>query len=269
LSNINEVQRMERDIATATVTNCQTMTGSDDASRRRQPPPLPPLPVEISDKMRESHGFSSTAHWVIPNVIMQGSRPGFGIDASDDSALMNQVRALAGDGGCRTFVSLQAECVPEEGSALLDDGGFRKPNPKDLAPYAELASSVAKEMGGEGGDAPQFLYYGIVGMQTAQSVSSLSNAISDLSSRVKSGEGGAVYVHCGGGVGRAGLVCACLLGALYPTVSADEAMEYTTGLCYLRSKDRKEGGTHYSSPETEGQKKQVREFFERMRSGDK
>lgn len=223
-------------------------------------PPLPALPVKTSASLRESHGFSSGAHWVVPGVLMQGGRPGCGLDPDDASAPADQVRALVGKGGIRTFVSLQAECVPEAGSGLLDGGGFRKPTPKDLLPYARHASSAASEIGV---DEPQFLYYGIVGMQPAQSMDSLHKAVTDLSSRMMAGTTGPVYVHCGGGVGRAGLVCTCLLGLLYPTMAAQEAMEYATRLCYLREVEGKEGGAHYSSPETEEQKLQVIEFFSR------
>ena len=91
---------------------------------------------------------------------------------------------------------------------------------------AALVSSVVNDISSDDATKPQFLYYGIVGMQTAQSIDSLSNAITDLTAKIKTGETGGVYVHCGGGVGRAGLVCASVLGALYPTISADEAMEY-------------------------------------------
>eukprot|EP00580_Thalassiosira_gravida_P004040 CAMPEP_0201622642 /NCGR_PEP_ID=MMETSP0492-20130828/47498_1 /ASSEMBLY_ACC=CAM_ASM_000837 /TAXON_ID=420259 /ORGANISM="Thalassiosira gravida, Strain GMp14c1" /LENGTH=245 /DNA_ID=CAMNT_0048092231 /DNA_START=27 /DNA_END=764 /DNA_ORIENTATION=- len=243
------------------------MSKSTDADKVRPLPPLPPLPIKITDALRESHGFAEKSHWVIPNILMQGTRPGFGLDANDTSALSEQVRTLVRDAGCRTFVSLQAESIPETGSALLDEGGFRKPNPKDLPPYAALVSSVVNDITSDDDNKPQFLYYGIVGMQTAQSIDSLSNAITDLTAKIKTGETGGVYVHCGGGVGRAGLVCASVLGALYPTISADEAMEYTTGLCYLRCEEGKQEGVHYSSPETEDQKEQVRELFAKIRGG--
>jgi len=211
---------------------------------------------------------------------MQGGRPGFGIGLDTDTTLLDQVRTIVKDGGCRTFVSLQAECVPEEGSILLDEGGgCRKSNPKDLPPYANHVLSVMNEIGEGSADndvsitPPIFLYYGIIGMQTAQSINSLSNAISDLATRIKQHQSGGdkpetIYIHCGGGVGRAGLVCACLLGALYEDLDADKALEYTNAFCQLRNREGKEE-VHYSSPETEGQKEQVREFFEKIRSTKK
>lgn len=240
-------------LSPASIVEAMTVTSSAKL------PALPPLPIKVSD-LRESHGFSDKAHWVIPNVLMQGTRPGFGLDvASDPQALPEQVRALVEDAGIRAFVSAQAEAVPEEGSGLLGgNGGTRKDVPKDLPPYAaHVPPSVA--------DGVRFSYFGILGMQPASSTEGLADAVAELHSEMTSGAGGGpTYVHCGGGVGRAGLVCACLLGMLYPELSADEAIEYTTGLCYLRCEEGSDA--HYSSPETDGQKEQVREVFARMRA---
>eukprot|EP00985_Skeletonema_marinoi_P004840 scaffold2101_cov64-Skeletonema_marinoi.AAC.1 len=63
-------------------------------------PPLPPLPISVAD-LRKSHGFSDQAQWAIPYKLMQGARPGFGL--SDNTSLADQ-----------------AECLPENGSILLD-----------------------------------------------------------------------------------------------------------------------------------------------------
>ena len=190
---------------------------------------------------------------------MQGGRPGFGI--SDDDTTQ-QVRKMVKDGGCSTFVCAQAECLPEEGSILLDNGGggFRKAVPKDLPPYANHVVSAVKELEEQGGE-PTFLYFGIIGDKPAKSIESLSNAVNDIVNRIKGGE--VVYIHCGGGAGRAGLLTACVLGELYNDLDAESALEYTTSFCQLRNM---EGGVekHYSSPETDEQKDQVREFFEKI-----
>ena len=149
-------------------------------------PSLPPLPISIND-IRSTHEFTNKAHWVIPNVLMQGGRPGFGI--SDDDTTQ-QVRKIVKDGGCRTFVCAQAECLPEEGSILLDNGGggCRKSAPKDLPPYANHVVSAVKELEEQGGE-PTFLYFGIIGDKPAKSIESLSNAVNDIVNRIKGGEG--------------------------------------------------------------------------------
>ena len=230
-------------------------------------PTLPPLPISIND-IRSTHEFTPNAHWVIPNILMQGGRPGFGI--SDDDKMQEQVRKIVKDGGCRTFVCAQAECLPEEGSILLDNGsgGCRKSEPKDLPSYANHVVSAVKEVeeheGGSGDvGKPKFLYFGIIGDKPAKSIDSLSNAVNDIVKRIQGGE--TVYIHCGGGVGRAGLLTACVLGELYNDLDAKSALEYTTSFCQLRNM---EGGIekHYSSPETDEQKDQVRDYFEKIRS---
>ena len=215
-------------------------------------PDLLPLPISLDEKLRETHGYMGTAHWVIPGRLMQGARPGFGLSSASsqtETELDAQLRDLASNAKIKTFVCAQAECLPEEGSILLDgDGGTRKDNPKDSPAYAHRIIDS------------KFLYYGIIGMKPAKSVESLSNAAHDVANRVRDGE--TVYIHCGGGVGRAGLLTACVLGVLYPTLKADEAIEYCTALCHLRNMNGED--KVYHSPETDDQQQQVRDFFQKM-----
>ena len=76
-----------------------------------KPPSLPPLPLSINN-IRSTHEFTNNAHWVIPKILMQGGRPGFAISHDDASiTLQQQVRKIVKDGGCRTFVCAQAECL--------------------------------------------------------------------------------------------------------------------------------------------------------------
>jgi len=223
-------------------------------------PKLPTLPIDTDD-IRKTNGFTNTAHWVIPNKLLQGARPGFGLSA--DTTLQDQVQTIV-KAGCNTFVCAQAECLPEEGSILLDtDGGVRKSQPKDFPPYASHVIFAANEDGeGSTSNKPTFLYYGIVGMETAKSIDSLSNAVHDIANRIKSNNE-TVYIHCGGGVGRAGLLTACVLGLLYDDLDAESALEYTTAFCQVRNMKGKEE-VHYSSPETDEQKDQVREFYKKI-----
>eukprot|EP00984_Skeletonema_dohrnii_P035164 scaffold34636_cov145-Skeletonema_dohrnii-CCMP3373.AAC.1 len=105
-------------------------------------PPLPPLPISAAD-LRKSHGFSDQAQWAIPHKLMQGARPGFGL--SDNTSLADQVNKIVGEGKVTTFVSLQAECLPENGSILLDGGGCRKSEPKNLPPYWKEVETAATQ----------------------------------------------------------------------------------------------------------------------------
>ena len=65
-----------------------------------------------------------------------------------------------------------------------------------------------------------------------------------------------MYVHCAYGRGRTGLVAASLLGALYPDMGADEALARVDA--YYQTRGETDGAT---SPETEPQREQVRNYF--------
>ena len=58
------------------------------------------------------------------------------------------------------------------------------------------------------------------------------------------------------GRGRTGLVAACLLGELYPQLTADDALARVDAYYRLRGAD-----VEGTSPETDAQMDQVREFF--------
>ena len=73
---------------------------------------------------------------------MQGSRP-------ESLERDNIIRTIVKDANCRTFVSLQAECLPEEDAILLgddQDGGSRKDIPKDLPGYAPDVGTICNKI---------------------------------------------------------------------------------------------------------------------------
>jgi hypothetical protein len=51
-----------------------------------------------------------------------------------------------------------------------------------------------------------------------------------------------LYIHCFAGRGRTGLVAACLLGALYDGVDADEALERVSAYYKARAPKPRAGG---------------------------
>ncbi|KAL7531503.1 hypothetical protein ACHAXR_008097, partial [Thalassiosira sp. AJA248-18] len=198
--------------------------------------------------LRLSHSFSDTAHWVIPGVLMQGKRP-----------QVEQISKILRLTNCRTFACLQAECLPEKGSILLDDGGVQdwKCDPMNSPAYCDEVQAITNEIGGP---SPVFLHYGIRDMSTVERFDGLLRVVSELANRIRSGE--KIYLHCWGGKGRAGLVAACLLMELYRDIDADVALEYIQTFCQLRNMEG--DSVQYTSPETEKQKEQVREYFERL-----
>jgi hypothetical protein len=105
------------------------------------------------------------------------------------------------------------------------------------------------------------VYHPLPDLSVAKSLDALDVIVCDLRARIEAGE--KLYLHCWGGRGRTGLVAACLFGALYGDIDAEQALECVQ--CYydlwtphgreLNSNSRK------LSPETEEQKNQVRDWF--------
>ena len=56
-----------------------------------------------------------------------------------------------------------------------------------------------------------------------------------------------------------------MLGLLYDDLDAESALEYTTAFCQVRNMKGIEEEVHYSSPETDEQKDQVRDFYQKIR----
>ena len=96
------------------------------------------------------------------------------------------------------------------------------------------------------------IHFAIPDRNPAPDLEALDKLVVDLQRRVL--EESVLYIHCWGGRGRTGLVAACLLGALYPSVDAEEALERVQAYFSLREP----GGL---SPETDAQCQQVRDWF--------
>lgn len=73
--------------------------------------------------------------------------------------------------------------------------------------------------------------------------------------------GGAVYIHCTGGTGRAGVTAASLLVKMWG-VSPEEALERVQLTRNLRG-DREEDGSFIQSPHDDAQRDFVKTFTQR------
>lgn len=187
-------------------------------------PALPPL----HRPLRATHAFSDEAHWLVPGRVLVGRYP----QAPDT------VRRLR-DAGVTTFVCLQSEVPPQDGGA---------PMPPGFARYAAAAAAC-------GGRAPDFAHFGIADRRPAGDLGALGAFVDGLAARVAARDDECLYVHCWAGLGRTGLVSACLLGALYGgAVGAEDALARVQAYCALRAPGAE-------SPETAAQRAQVRAFF--------
>ena len=72
------------------------------------------------------------------------------------------------------------------------------------------------------------MHYGLSDRSVAESLETLDEIVCDLVQRVEGGD--KLYIHCWGGRGRTGLVSACLLGALYGDIDAEQVGQHRLGL---------------------------------------
>ena len=240
-------------------------------------PKLPPLPdLEDAEGLRVTHSFSSSANWLVPGHVLLGAYPGNDTPPdqleTDELALMRSLRL---DGGVGTFVCLQEE-IPRgffapgaeggaeggaaEGAAGGAEGGAEGgaagvstraglssslSSTSDFRPYAADAHRV-------GSSAPLFVHFPMADHSVASSLEALDALVLDLVDRVRHGE--VLYIHCMAGLGRTGLVAACLLGRLYPTIDPEDALRRVQRYFDLRGDQR-------DSPENFRQRQQVRRYF--------
>ena len=129
-----------------------------------------------------------TSNWVVPGLLLCGAEP-------DGAAALRLVML-----GIRVFVCLQSEL----------------PSDRPL-PYRARA-----ERGSTSADGPlEFVHEPIPDGTTFR-----EEALQGLVERVAAAAwaGRPVYVHCRGGHGRTGVVVACVLGELYPALTAAEVL---------------------------------------------
>ena len=217
---------------------------------------LPRLHSLSEPTLASLHSFSSTANWLIPKRVMCGRYPGSCPSRPTSASVVRERLAAIRAAGMSTFVCLQSELPPQDASWPDGGVGGQSNNAPDaqtapFLPYREAAGSDAS-----------FLYFGIPDLSVAESLKRLDDLVADLAGRVGRGEG--LYLHCWGGRGRTGLVAACLLGALYGDMEAEEALQRVQ--LYHDQRGPERGGL---SPETEEQRQQVREWFRvhRLRGG--
>mmetsp|Transcript_13996 Transcript_13996/g.17687 ORF Transcript_13996/g.17687 Transcript_13996/m.17687 type:complete len:227 (-) Transcript_13996:200-880(-) len=214
-----------------------------------------PLPFEAMENNGDATKmyFSETANWIVPRTVMVGESPYMA------SSVKERMASLCIEGGVTTFVCLQAE-VPPQPHDCMDFGGVKDEYEDEVSGTLSY-SEVAKQIDNIDSNL-KFVYYGICDFEPARSLQELDILIEDLANRVANGE--VLYIHCKGGVGRSGLVGACVLGKLYPELSAEGVLERIQQCCRTRWSDQNEC-KNIHSPETEAQSQQVRDYITLLR----
>ncbi len=225
---------------------------------------LPPLSNLDDETSMKQHVFSEKAHWVIPGKLMAGGNPIRGDDTKKVSVkeLDGSVTSIRNahpnlskiieEGKITTFVNLQSEVnIPKDAENL---GGKNDGHQADEMPdYSDTVASESPEA--------KIVYYGMEDDNIVESTEELQSVIENLVEKL-SKENEVLYVHCKGGSGRTGIITACLLGRMYPDLSADEVLERTQKYFEMRAKGAgKWVNPKYKSPATEGQKEQVKEIL--------
>ena len=202
---------------------------------------LPPLtPLAPQPECLAAHYFSDTAQWLVPGRIMLGRYPASCPTRPIPAAAQRERVTSIAAAGVNTFVCLQAELPPQD--TAWDDSS------QGVVPKGTFVQYGADALA----NGARTLHFGILDRQPAESLEALDRLVVELRRRVLDGD--VLYIHCWGGRGRTGLVAACLLGALYPSIDEAEALERVQAYFSLREP----GGL---SPETPAQVRQVQDWF--------
>eukprot|EP00566_Odontella_aurita_P019512 CAMPEP_0113529302 /NCGR_PEP_ID=MMETSP0015_2-20120614/2320_1 /TAXON_ID=2838 /ORGANISM="Odontella" /LENGTH=305 /DNA_ID=CAMNT_0000427921 /DNA_START=78 /DNA_END=995 /DNA_ORIENTATION=+ /assembly_acc=CAM_ASM_000160 len=89
--------------------------------------------------------------------------------------------------------------------------------------------------------------------------SALHSMVDQISRLIHAGQ--KLYVHCRGGHGRTGVLVACVLGALFPSMGAKEVLERVQTYHDCRAHPQGELMTIPSSPQTPDQVSQVKKYL--------
>lgn len=211
----------------------------------------------------------SWSNWLVPGRLMLGqyphcqpARPGPTLEDA-----RNHLRRVI-EAGVDGFASLQAELPPQDDSAswptcgvYLEEGRSQWPDP--FVQYAADAISAAEANGLS--DPLKFFHYGIEDLWVPDDESKLLNALDAFLSHYSNG-GRALYLHCWGGRGRAGLVGACLLSLLCPHLDGESVLDIVQQAYSARAGAANMPAALKRSPQTELQRDFVRRFVQNVRA---
>eukprot|EP00889_Picochlorum_renovo_P003306 jgi/Picre1/30336/NNA_005700.t1 len=209
---------------------------------------FPPYLPELGDDYHSTMGFSESANWLIPGVLMAGRypfvEPSRCTKRADGEAMLEQLLMS----GIKTFISLQGELPPQEEMPLKGVDGFQAYKaPATLIAAALSDPPTVEEMNGL---RTHYLDKFLPPKREKKNASP-SRRIMNWK-RAKDQD--VMYLHCWGGRGRAGTVGACVLGKMYG-LSGEEALTRVQ-----RAFDtRNDGGR--KSPETPEQQNLVKAYL--------
>ncbi|KAJ1626719.1 hypothetical protein T492DRAFT_1030699 [Pavlovales sp. CCMP2436] len=250
---------------------------------------LPPHAVEPcafdSAYARTDGTTRGWSNWLVPGSLMIGRYPHLdpiavapragshafqgGPTELEVEAHLDKVWAA----GVSTFVCLQDELPPQQdGDAWPADeriylaseaGRARFPGP--FVRYAAAAARAAEKAGG--GKPFFFEHLPIVDLSLPTDEEATLVLLGSLLRRIHPGGpngGSAVYIHCWGGRGRAGLIGGALLACLRPELGGEQVVKAVQDGYDTRPGSKAQKGSLARSPQTDEQRAWLRDFAERM-----
>jgi len=152
-------------------------------------------------------------------------------DGPSQKEVQDHIRSIVADAGVRTFCCLQSEVPAQDDDdawhrvdgAVLLEGSARSTWPGAFTWYAPLVRAAFEEAGVFNNDSDcadaTYLHTPIEDLTVPDSSDNFYSLLYRLLKIMEANAGrsdGAIYVHCWGGRGRAGLVGSCILSLLFP-----------------------------------------------------
>jgi Cyclin-dependent kinase inhibitor 3 (CDKN3) len=187
------------------------------------------------NKSGRPRGF---CNWLIPGVLMVGQYPGQNPlqDGPCAEAVASHLQRIITRGHVSVFCSLQCETPPQTMDECWEDHKvylkpeYRQELPRPFVQYAPLVKHYCSTSNNMVEVEPVFLHKPIEDLSVPDSQEPLLKLLLQLLEHMLTSPEKphpvAVYVHCWGGLGRAGLIGACLLSLIYPQLSSKQVLQW-------------------------------------------
>lgn len=209
-------------------------------------------------------------NWLIPQRIMIGQYPGMTPESNGPTFNESQrhIQNMVQDAKITQFCCLQTEVPSQDdhveweavGGEIYLDQMSRREFPRPFTRYGPLAQSLSDDSSTTVG----FLHCPIEDLGTPNCNDTLLRLLSDLlyhlESKNTNNNNNALYLHCWGGRGRAGLIGACTASLLFPELTSQEILDWVQGGYDTRAGAEAMHRGLRRSPQTEQQREFVREF---------
>ncbi len=204
---------------------------------------------------------------------MIGQYPGMTPESNGPTSKESQlhIQNMVQDANITLFCCLQTEVPSQDdhveweavGGEVYLDPFSRREFPRPFTRYGPLAQSLSSSSSSSSSSqVVGFLHCPIEDLGTPSCNDTLLCLLSELLYHLesKNTDNTALYLHCWGGRGRAGLIGACTASLLFPELSSQEILAWVQGGYDTRAGAESMHRALKRSPQTEQQRQFVREF---------